>query len=108
MSILNEDVKNYENKKMTLYANPTPRCKKVVNLYDCIHLFFHSLLKRRTQLNSILSQVKNGSMYNSLWDQKCHFLKHFFRSILSSCKLFWSKSGQKLNMQNQIQFKKKS
>lgn len=66
MSILNEDVKNDENKKMTLYANPTPRRKKVVNLYDCINLFFHSLLKRRTQLNSILSQVKNGSMYNSL------------------------------------------
>lgn len=114
MSILNEDVKNYENKKMTLYANPTPRRKKVVNLYDCINLFFHSLLKRRTQLNSILSQVKNGSMYNSLWDQKqvwdqkCHFLSIFFRSILSSCKLFWSKSGQKLNMQNQIQFLKKS
>lgn len=25
MNILNEDVKNYENKKMTLYANPTPQ-----------------------------------------------------------------------------------
>lgn len=81
MSILNEDVKNYENKKMTLYANPTPRRKKVVNLYDCINLVFHSLLKKLTQLNSILSQVKNGSMYNSLWDQKCHFFKHFFFQV---------------------------